>query len=382
MTEKKYKDGFTADGLLKPGGHVTKAKVSKVKSLMESALRGDRVASATLTETITTSDALFNAAYLTTLQILPQFEELPRTWSQIAGVRVLPDFRPAVLRGVFGEFVGLERQGITDLNNPEGIAPIVPENSPYPYATVANVESAYGRLAKRGFGVSWTFEAQVNDNAADFFASIPGEMIQTILDSEEWEVYQALINGTTASQQLDGGVVYNGDTVLPNAPLSRNAIVRALEELALRQVNGRYVGRSSNGYNLIVGIGQGPAANFILNQQIIEAQDGSFTLSVTDQAGLGSITVIESPYVSAPNWYILPKPGGVRRPVLELGRLRGHEAPQLRVKTNATPFAGSSALAPFASFEFDDISMEIRMPMAGLNWFPDFIIWSNGTGVA
>lgn len=380
MAEMNYTDPFTADGLLKPSAHVSKAKVAKVKGLMEAALRGDRIASATLTESISTSDALWNAAFLTNLQVLPQFNELPRTWSQIAGVRVLPDFRPAVLTGIFGEFVGLERQGIDGLNNPEGIAPVVPELSPYPYATVGSVESAYGRLAKRGFGVSWSWEAQVNDNAADFFSQIPGEMIQTMLDTEEWEVYSALINGLGVNQQLDGGTTYTGATVAANAPLSRDAVIRALEELAQRTVNGRVIGRSSNGYNLIVPIGAGPAARFMLDQQIIEATDGSFTLTVSDQFNPGSITVIESEYVTGTAWYLTPKPGGYRRPFLELGRLRGHEAPQLRVKSNSQPIAGSSVLHPFASFEHDDISFEIRYPLAGLLWFADFGIWSTGAG--
>jgi hypothetical protein len=204
-------------------------------------------------------------------------------------------------------------------------------------------------------------------------------MIQTMLDTEEWEVYSALINGVGAGQQLDGGTTYTGATVPANAPISKDAIVQAIFELSQRTVNGRLVGRSSNGVNIIVPVGTGPAVEFLLSQAIIEIQDGSFVLSA-QELGLGTVTVIESEYVTGTNWYLLPKPGGVRRPVLELGRLRGHEAPQLRVKANAQPVNGSSVLHPFASYEVDDISMEIRYPLAGLLWFANFVVWSTGAG--
>ena len=121
-----YKDPFTCDGRLRPGANVTKAKVGAVKELFEAGLRGDRVAGAKFTESIATSDAVFNAAYLTSIQVLEQFDRLPRTWDQIATVRELPDFRPAVLQGIFGGFEGLKRDDASG-ENPEGVAPIVPE---------------------------------------------------------------------------------------------------------------------------------------------------------------------------------------------------------------------------------------------------------------
>lgn len=380
----EYKDKFTLDGALKPGPFVSKAKVAKVKQLMESALRGDRIANATLAESITTSDAIFNAAYLINIQALPQFDRLERTWSQLAGVRVLPDFRPAVLRGLFGEFTGLERGGsgqseTTGTANPEGIIPIKPELAPVPYATFGSVESAYGQLANREFAVGWSFEAQTNDDAAEFFANIPGEMIQTALDTEEWCVYDALVSGVGATEQLDAGTTYTGTTVLANATISRDAISLLIEQMALRQVNGRYVGRSRNGYNIVVPIGSGPSVNFMISQAIIEVQDGSFVLSAQDQ-GFGALTVIESEYVTGTAWYVVPKPGGLRRPILELGRLRGNEAPRLFVKSDTANPTGNASVSPFlGGFDNSAVDIKVRYPLTGLNWFPQLIGWSDGT---
>lgn len=374
------------DGALKPGPFVSKAKVAKVKSLMEAAIKGDRIANATLAESIATSDAIFNAAYLINIQALPQFDRLERTWSQVAGVRVLPDFRPAVLRGIFGEFVGLERGGSTGSEttgpaNPAGVIPIKAELEPVPYASFGSVESAYGQIANREFAVSWSFEAQTNDDAAEFFSNIPSEMIQAALDTEEWCVYDALTSGVGAGQQLAAGTTYSGASVVVNSPISRDAISLLIEQMSQRTVNGRMIGRSRNGYNLIVPVGAGPAAQFVLSQSIIEVQDGSFVLSAQDQ-GFGAITVVESEYVTGTAWYIAPKPGGLRRPVLELGRLRGNEVPRLFVKTDTAAPVGNSPISPFlGGFDNSAVDIKIRYPVTGLLWFADMVGMSTGAGV-
>lgn len=374
-----YKDPFTCDGRLRPAQSVTKTKLGAVKSLFEAGLRGDRVAAAQFTESISTSDAIFNAAYLTSIQVLEQFDAAPRTWSQIATVRELPDFKPAVLQGIFGGFEGLARDDASGAN-PAGIAPVVAEASQYPYATIGDVEAAYGRLKKRGFKVGFTWEARIND-AIGFFEQLPQEMLNVALDTEEYEVYSALTNGVTAAQQLDGGTVFTGDTVPANAPLSRNAILRAIFELSQREVNGRKV-QVTGGYNLVVPVGAGAAARYVLSQQVIEQTDGNLKLTVSDQASeLGSVNVVESAYVSGTNWYLIPAPNAVRRPLLELGRLRGNAAPELRVHNVTGNYAGGGVVAPFeGSFDNDTIDLRLRYPVTGILWDANLIVWSTGAG--
>lgn len=374
-----YKDAFTCDGRLRPAASVTKAKLGAVKSLFEAGLRGDRVSAATFAESISTSDAIFNAAYLTSIQVLEQFDAAPRTWSQIATVRELPDFKPAVLQGIFGGFEGLARDDASGVN-PAGIAPVVPEASQYPYATIGDVEAAYGRLKKRGFKVGFTWEARIND-AIGFFEQLPQEMLNVALDTEEYEVYSALTNGVTAAQQLDGGTVFTGDTVPANSPLSRNAVLRAIFELSQREVNGRKV-QVTGGYNLVVPVGAGAAARYVLSQQIIEETSGNLTLTVSDQASeLGSVNVVESAYVSGTNWYLIPAPNAVRRPLLELGRLRGAAAPELRVHNVTGNYAGGGVVAPFeGSFDNDTIDLRLRYPVTGILWDANLIVWSTGAG--
>jgi hypothetical protein len=381
MTEKIYKDKFTLDGRLNPRSYqnVTPRKVAAIKQLWESGMRGNGIDAARFKESISTSDAIFNATYLTNIQVLEQFDELPRTWTQIAGVRELPDFRNVVLYSMFNNgFEGLRRDDAL-IDNPEGIAPVVAEGETYPYATVGEVEAAYGRLRKRGFKVGWTWEAQIND-AIGFFSQIPGEMLNVAGDTEEYEVYQALLNGATAASDLTGGTIYTGETVVANAPFSKNALVRLLFEISQRQINGRYIGNAS-AYNLIVPVGTSPAVNFALSNQIIQTQDGSFVLSQQDQPLAAAITVVESEWVTGTAWYLVPKPGTTKRPVLELGRLRGQASPELRVDNHTGNYAGGASVPPFeGSFNNDTIDMRLRYPLTGILWSETFIGWSTGAG--
>ena len=96
MATKEYKNKLTLDGRLKLVPGVTAAKVTKVKELTEAHLQGDRVATATLQEVMTTSDAVFNVAHLATLNSVPDYDEAPRQWQKIANVRPVSDLsRPS-----------------------------------------------------------------------------------------------------------------------------------------------------------------------------------------------------------------------------------------------------------------------------------------------
>jgi hypothetical protein len=382
------KNAFTRDGRLRPFPGVSERKVAAIRDLWEAGMAGDRLAAAKFDESIATSDAALNAVYLINLQVLDQFDAAPRTWTTLAGVRELPDFRPAVLQGILDStFVGLKRDGTAAGNgqtNPAGIAPVVAELETYPYATLGDIESAYGRLKKRGFKVGWSWEARVNDGVG-FFATIPGEMLQVALDTEEYEVYQALL-ATNASRQLTGGTIYDGGGALnANSAIGRRAIIKAVQDLLNREVNGRKI-QVNGGYNLVVPVGATMSVQFALQQPIIQKLPGSsggYVVDISDPGTqiINSIEIVESPYVTGTNWYLVPKPGTVRRPVLELGRLRGNATPELRVNNLTGNYVGGASVPPFeGSFDNDAIDMRLRYPVTGILWDDRYIVWSTGAG--
>lgn len=366
-----YKDQFSLDGRLKPANHlITRAKVTEADRLLTQAAQGDKIAAGKLAEVHATSDLKFNVAHLISSVAIPQFDEAERTWTKVAGVRTVPDFGPVRLMSMFGSLTG---SGVAE----EGGLPTVPEAAPYPYVTITGQEAFYAKLRKLGAKFGFTWESNVND-IVGFFEQIPGELIQLALDTEEREVYEALIEGTTntlGSQELP-----DGTTTDPNAPISPEAIWAAVIQLQNVEVNGRKVGRAT-GYNVVVPAGTADFIEWKLNQNIIQIQDGLVTYGPGDRSVFNNISIVESAYVTGTNWYVLPKPNAIRRPVLELLRLRGYEQPELRVHGDTGSYVGGSSVSPFeGNFDNDTIDYRIRYVAGGVLWSDDYSVHSDGTG--
>lgn len=382
---KTYKNPLTLDGKIKLDPHVTPAKVKAVKELAEATMSGDRRAKGILEESITTSDAIFNYAALVNANVLPEFETEPDTWNQIAGTRLVSDFRAPTLYSIVPEY----QPGVVGSGTPRGVLPVVPEAAAYPYATLEQETSEVGGIRKHGLKAGFTMEAWLNDSVGALQA-IPDSFRRLARDTDEAEVYTALVQGVTAASELVGGQVPTGATVPANAPLSRDALIRAIIEIGERQVNGRYV-RIAGGFNLIVPRGQGVFANFILNQTLgeIRQTDGGNQFVYGVNGGynpLGNISVVESEYIVATGtdvpWYLVPQQGTTGgRPVLELLRLVGHELPELRVNNATGVYVGGGAISPFeGNFENDAADFRIRTFARGILWSPELIVFSDGTG--
>lgn len=370
-------DAFTLNGRIKPSSHlVTRAKVQAADKLLAEALRGNKIAEGQLAEVHTTSDLKFNIAHLITSVALPQFDEAPRSWSQVAGVRVVPDFGPVRLQSLYGSLTGAGVHENGGLN-------VVPEGSPYPHVTVTGQEAFYAKLRKLGAKFGFTFEASVSD-IVGFFQAIPTELVELALDAEEREVYDALNNGTTT--ELGTVTLPDGTVVPPNSPLTPEAIWAAIIQLSNVEINGRKVGRAS-GYNVIVPVGVKEYIDWKLNQPIISIDEttstGSIRLGAGDRSALNGVTVVETASLTGNEWIILPKPGAIRRPVLELLRLRGYESPELRVHGDTGTYVGGAAVSPFeGNFDTDEISYRIRYVAGGVLWSSAYSLRSDGTGEA
>lgn len=384
MVDKlEYKDPFTLDGRIKPKLGVTKAKVAAVKQLTEATMAGDRTAKGVLEESLTTSDAIFNWAHLVELNVLPQFPLAERKWTQIATTRTVSNFKNATLYSLNPSW---KDGGVLGSGTPRQVAPLIPEGTVYPYATMSAEESTQGGVVKRGFKVGFTFEAFINDSLG-FIQALPEAMRQVALDTEEYEVFNALISNVGAGQRIAGGPVPTGGTVPVNAPFSRDALIRALIEIGQRRVNDRQVSLTG-GFHLIVPVGQAIYVNFVLNQTLALANTNpavgttEYVYQINGYNPLAGIDVIESEYVTGTNWYLIPKAGSTGgRPVLELLNLAGHELPELRVENATGSYVGGGAVSPFeGSFDNDSADFRVRTILHGILWTPDLVIWSNGTG--
>ena len=215
-----------------------------------------------------------------------------------------------------------------------------------------------------------------------YVRDLPGEIMRVALDTEEYEVYNALLS-VGAPQALKAGTNPDGTTVVANNVLTRAALIAAISQLGQRKIDDRQV-VINGGYNLIVAPGQRANAEFQINNMLlVDTKVGTNPVQSFNNAGynpLSSITVIESEYIVGAAWYLIPKPGQ-RRPILELGALIGHEAPELRVSNVQGTYLGGSAISPWeGSFDNDTVDLRCRQVIKGLNWTKDLIVWSSGAG--
>ena len=372
---------FTLNGKVRPQNKsVTPKKVKAIQTLIEEAMSGDRRAKGLVEEAISTSDAMFSWAHLVNLNFVPQFDEAPRLWTKIATVRRVSDFREVFEYELDPQW---DSSTLGD-GDPVFTSPMVPEGTPYPEAYFSGRAMQGSGLRKYGFGSGFTFEAFINDSLG-VIASIPERMRQVALDTEEAMVFNALKNQAGVDQQLAAGTNPDGAAVLANSPFTREAAIQALIQVKQRKHNGRYI-QFRGGFKLVVAPGMAVNANFQLyGMQLskVTTSDSREFSAADAQLVAGIEEIIESPFLEGNEWYLVPSPGslGAGREVLQLHKLIGHEAPELRIENVTGNYVGGGPVSPFeGSFDTDTARFRIRQFGAGFNWFEDAVIWSDGTG--
>jgi hypothetical protein len=393
MTAKirEYKNPFTLDGRLKVRNGVTPRKVQAVQELLEQWNGGSQIAGATLYEALTTSDAIFNIAHLANLNFVPNFDDAERNWQQIVTgpTRTVPDFKDVTLYSLNRSWT--DGNGATQFLDSHGAAPVIPEGTAYPYAYIAGEVAQGASIVKRGFKTDWTLEARINDGIGAI-ADLPEQMLQVSLDTEEADVWGALTTQKTSASNylavsIPDPLLGTAISVPANAPLSRNGILGAIQQLAARTVNGRYIQVRGNAYNLVVPIGVGQAAEYILSTTLTGITSGGAatllgTYDVSRPNPLQGISVIESEWVTGTQWYLVPKKGSTVRPILERLELRGFQTPQLFVDNHVGTAVGGGAISPFeGSFDADVITLKLRQFGGGVLWDAGVgIVYSSGAG--
>lgn len=380
MSTKTYKNPYTLDGRIPFGRGVTLEKVRAAERLVTDMLNGDHIAEGKIKEAlVSTSDFAFNLAQLVNAQVLPELDETERVGDQIAGTRRVSDFRDNYLYSLARSW-GTGVVGDGKVTEPLDYLPTVPEGTPYPEALFAGELISGSNARKTGLRTGITWEAIINDTLG-IVQALPGALRDLALNTPERDVFRTLIDGVGSNQQLDAATALDGTAVVANAPLSRAALAVAKRQLKLA-VKTNYKGAVNGGFNLIVGVGYGDQARFLINNLSLQSiQDGSMTINVTGGNDLADVTPIESVYVSGDDWYLVPKPGTTTRPVLDRLRLIGYEEAELRVNNLTGNYLGGSSVPPFeGSFDADTADWRVRLVTGSVLWSPYAVVWSNSTG--
>ena len=144
-----------------------------------------------------------------------------------------------------------------------------------------------------------------------------------------------------------------------------------------------------NGYNLIVPVGEAEVARFYLNNYSVDGAQIGTAPTVTNVSfpGYNPLSgvrgVIESEYLTGSQWALIPAKGAVRgnKPFYALGRLLGHEGPELRVENVTGNYVGGGAVSPFeGSFTTDSARWRGRVISGPLGFNSEYAVISDGDG--
>jgi len=363
--------------------NITTRQVEAAK-LLEGALRGDRTDKLKLQEGIATSDLPVQLAPTINKIMLENYAVQPKVWDRFATRLVVDDFRPVTFQSMRYEDEGKNNQG--DVFR-DGSLPTVGEYDEYPTAGWFNVTEQTMAVKKAGQRIRFSWEAIINDGQIGLLERLPIELAQKAAGKEDEEVTKQLVaagglnttNFKSANQNLLSG----------NAALTLESLEAAIEAANKQTFNGTLITPVTRFALVIPRSLEMTAKRILAIQQVrTETTVGDVVTSTVTGNPIGSqIEIVVNDWITKINsgagayWFLIPVPGQSLNPAVALGFLRGHEAPELRVKSNSGLYLGGGAVpAREGGFDNDDFEMRIRHIATGGFIVPAGTIASTGAG--
>lgn len=348
---------------------VSESLMDKAMTLMDDAFRGKWGATQRLAEAFSTSDFTLAAFAAIDTEMLRQYDELPSTWRGYTTVTTVEDFRPKRLLTKWRATIGFEK---------------VPELTEYPAEDArgkALYEIAVAKYGRR-FAISW--ESWINNEAIQEFEDLPGTLARQARETEAINAASNLVaanrNGVnTAFFKTANG---NAPTALP---LTLDNLDTVLNSMASKKsvVTGKVVATPE--LQVVVPKALERTIQRILEIRTIRKTTGDTELEYGNYVNVDYVVDPMLDYwntgsKSATTWYVVPKPQGPSLPALWAAFLRGHEQPDLRVKSSASQRVGGGEVSPLeGSFEIDDIQYRGRHIVGHQTGDPTFTYVSEGS---
>lgn len=346
---------------------ISESLVLEAAQLMGRAFAGNRRAMLDLEEALSTDD--FRAAAFEVLdrEMMERYQDITPGWQAYARRTTVRDFKKKKLVDLMGGRSTLEK---------------VKELSEFPARSLSKalyeifVEKFGGR-----FQISW--ESMVNDELGEL-EDLPGSLAIGAADTETVAAVGLLTDGDGPNAAIfnatawgrdfdeDAGTFSGGSSNLltGNPALSAGALQDALTAIKKRKdPEGRPI--QVPRFVLVV-----PPALEIEARKILDAKEiretttagGKTTERIINNWMSGVVDLVVEPWLEVVDkganvdttWYVLPAPTS-SRPALFVAFLRGHEAPDLRVKADTGKRVGGGDIsAEEGSFDVDDIQYRVR----------------------
>jgi len=351
-------DQAVAEGEAKPEAGFTSTRVSPQYNarLVEAAnIWGDATTSGglagmrarvKLAEALTTSDFPILLGGVFDRELLTQYEQITPVWQGFARRTVVRDFRPKEL---------------VDLLGGRAILDPVGQGAEYPARKLSEAKYSL-TVGKRGARIPLTWEMVVNDDL-DAFRDLPERLAIGARDTEDYLATSLLVQASGPNTTFFKSANGNAPASLP---LTTENLDAALTAIGTRKdTDGRPI--VVTGTVLVVPPGLETQARKILNATELRFTDSTTGVTtITENYMRGRVTLVVNPWLSiiatdnaaGKRWFVLPAPTA-SRPALTVGFLRGHEQPDLRVKSATGQRAGGGLIDPREG-DFDDDTIQYR----------------------
>jgi hypothetical protein len=309
-------------------------------------------------------------------QLLGSYTETPQTWAMYCRRGTVPDFRTVKRFAVDGA---------------EGVLPSVGEKGTYLPQVLSETKYSYS-VAKYGRIIKWDWEAWVNDDLDALGSSSPGRLGRAARRSEDKFATQLHVDasGPHASLYTSGNKniinTTNGASAT-NPVLGITGLQDAFTVMGLQvDADGEPIG--IDGVILEVPPSLEVTARNILNAtEIIVGADSASQRILTSNWMKNKVALVVNPYIpivaSSANgkttWFVHASPSS-GRPAMELGHLRGHEAPELFQKLSNQTRIGGGGNPMDGSFEDDTMAYKVRHVFGGTALDGKSTVGSNGSG--
>lgn len=410
--ESGREPGYRRPGLTRPElRRVYERNLMAAAEITHRAFHGTRRDIFNFQEALATSDfpALFGD--IIDRSVLANYRETPYTWNLIANRKVCMDFRQVRrIRIDYGS--GLLGGNST---NAGALTPIE-QGGPYTEQKLADGSYTY-RLSKYGNRMPFFWETMIDDDL-DALKDTPARFGRGTRRSEEYFVTKLFANNTSFFTTGNKNVVKSSvlpvapSTSFTNPPLSITGLQNALLVMS-SQLDLDLQPISVEAVTLLVPPALEVTARNILNATQIWMNDFGGTLASSGSGATASqqsaqrllaenwmkgrvnIAVnYQLPLIDTVNgsngWYLFANPQD--RPAVEFGLLRGHESPELFMKSanaiaigegNMGPggaMPGSGLINPMdGDFDTDAIHYKIRHVFGGSTLDPKMAVFSNGS---
>lgn len=326
-------------------------------------------------EAMTTADFPLIMGDILDRQLLGVYTETPQTWSTYCRRGTVPDFRSVKRFAVDGA---------------EGVLPSVGEYGPYLPQVLAETKYSYA-VAKYGRTINWSWEAFINDDLDALGSSSPARLGRAARRSEDKFATQLHVdsNGPHASLYTSGNkniINTTNGAASTNPVLGVAGLQDAFTVLGL-QLDGDSEPIGVDGVILEVGPALEVTARNLLNAtEIIVGADSGAQRIVTSNWMKNKVALVVNPYIPVvattngkTTWFVHASPTS-GRPAMEVGLLRGHEAPELFQKVSNQQRVGGSTNPMDGSFEDDSTAFKVRHVFGGTRLDGKSTVGSNGSG--